>query len=156
MADRQKHRRRRKYNNLNHCTENHIFFLQTSWKDGLSKQIALEYGLSCIMGKDVISFSRKYDLICWTENEIWYFLQMFWKDGLFKKDRTGIWFFLYYLERWYFLPKTWCFFLGREVRDNLFQEIHENIIFSVCTYGCYKRGATTLCQKKSKILQKYT
>ena len=45
-----------------HCTENHIFFCQTSWKDGLSKNIALEYDLSCIIRKDDISFSRKYDL----------------------------------------------------------------------------------------------
>ena len=45
-----------------HYTENHIFFFQTSWKDGLSEKIALEYDLSCIIGKDDISFSRKYDL----------------------------------------------------------------------------------------------
>ena len=38
------------------------FFLQTSWKHGLSKKIALEYDLSCIIGKDDISFNRKYDL----------------------------------------------------------------------------------------------
>ena len=33
-----------------------------SWKDGLFKQIVLEYDLSCIIGKDDISFSRKHDL----------------------------------------------------------------------------------------------
>ena len=44
------------------CTENHIFFFQTSWKDGLSKKIVLEYDLSCIIGKDYFCFSRKYDL----------------------------------------------------------------------------------------------
>ena len=32
-------------------------------QDGLSKKIALEYDLSCIISKDDISFSRKYDLI---------------------------------------------------------------------------------------------
>ena len=42
--------------------ENHIFFFQTPWKDGLSKKIALEYNLSCVIGKDDIFFSRKYDL----------------------------------------------------------------------------------------------
>ena len=50
-------------------TGNNIFFFQTSWKDGFSKKIALEYDLSCIIGKDNISFSRKYDLTRWTENE---------------------------------------------------------------------------------------
>ena len=48
--------------NFLHCTENHIFFFQTFWKDGLSKKIALENDLSCIIGKDDISFFRKYDL----------------------------------------------------------------------------------------------
>ena len=47
-----------------HYTKNQIFFFQASWKDGLSKKIALEYDLSCIIGKDDISFSRKYDLTC--------------------------------------------------------------------------------------------
>ena len=42
--------------------ENHIFFFQTSWKDGLSKKIVLEYDLSCIIEKNDISFSQKYDL----------------------------------------------------------------------------------------------
>ena len=47
-----------------------------------------------------------------------------WKDGIF-------------------FPKTY-FFLGQKVRGDLSQEIHENMIFSVYTYGCYKRGATPL------------
>ena len=42
----------------NHCTENQIFFFQTSWKDGLSKKIALEYDLSRIIGKDHVFLSR--------------------------------------------------------------------------------------------------
>ena len=45
-----------------HCTENNIFLFQTSWKDGICKKSELEYDLSCIIGKDDISFSRKYDL----------------------------------------------------------------------------------------------
>ena len=44
-------------------TKNHIFFLQMFLKDGLSKKIALEYDLSCIIIKDDIAFSQKYDLI---------------------------------------------------------------------------------------------
>ena len=42
--------------------DNHIFSFQTSWKDGLYKRIALKYHLSCIIRKDDISFSWKYDL----------------------------------------------------------------------------------------------
>ena len=56
---------------FNHCTENHILFFQTSWKDGLSKKFPLEYDLSWIIGKDNISFSWRYDLATWTENERW-------------------------------------------------------------------------------------
>ena len=46
-----------------HCTRNHTFFFQMFWKDDLSKKIALEYDLSCIIRKDDISFFRKYHLI---------------------------------------------------------------------------------------------
>ena len=149
--------------NFKHCTENQILFFQTSWKDGLSKKIVMKYDLSCIIGKNDISFFRKYDLtlrrkmkddLCQKKyTEIWYFLQMFWKDGLFKRDYyAGLWSLLYYLERWYFFPKTWYFFLGRKVRGKLFQEIHGNMKFYVYTYRCYKRGAMPLCQKKSSMI----
>ena len=79
------------------------------------------------------SFSKKY-------TEIWYFLQMFREDGPFKRNLTGTWPFLYYLERCFFFPKTY-FFLGRKARGDLFQEIHRNMKFSVHRYGCYKRCA---------------
>ena len=42
--------------------------------------------------------------------KIWFFLQTCWKDGLFKKDRSVTWFFLYYLERWYFFPENMIIF----------------------------------------------
>ena len=139
-----------------------IFFCQTSWKDGLSKKIGMEYDLSCIIGKDDISFSRKYDLTPWTENERWsfskkyvemwwYFLQMFWKDGLFK-NCAGIWSFLYYLERWYFFPKIWYFFLGKKMKEDLSQGIHGNMIFSVYTHRRHKHSTMPLLQKKSKMI----
>ena len=55
-----------------HYTENHIFLFQTSWKDGLSKTVALEYDLSCIIGKDqdqksfslILYLKRKMKMIC--------------------------------------------------------------------------------------------
>ena len=92
-------------------------------------------------GKWKISFSKKYTEIC-------FFLQMFWKDGLFKKDCAATWYFLHYQERWFFSPKTSYFLLGTKVRDDLFQEIDGNMVIFVYTCGCYKRGATLLCQKK--------
>ena len=49
-------------------------------------------------------------------------------------------------------PKTWYSFLGQEVRDDLSQEIHGNMIFSVYTYGYCRRGVTHLCQEKSKMV----
>ena len=66
-----------------HCTENHIFFFRTPWKDGLTKKIALEDDLSLIIGKDDNSFFRKYDLTPWTENERWSFLKNIWKYDIF-------------------------------------------------------------------------
>ena len=74
------------------------------------------------------------------------------KNGLFKKDHAGLWSLLYYLKRWYFFQKTWYFFLGQGAGGDLSQEIHGDMIFSVYTYMCYKRGATALCQKTSKMV----
>ena len=63
----------------------------------------------------------------------YYLPRIIWKDGIF-------------------FPKTWYFFFGQEVRGDLSQEIHGNMIFSVYMYECYKRGVTPLCQKKSKMV----
>ena len=153
-----------------HCTENHIFLFQTSWKDGLSKTVALEYDLSCIIEKDqdqksfslILYLNRKMKMIVIKKihrNMIfsWNFL----KRWSFQKDRAGMGMIFFVLsgKMVFFLAKAWYFFLGQEVRDDLSQEIHGNMIFSVYTYGCYKRGVTPLCQKKIKdglIPQKYT
>ena len=53
-----------------------------------------------------------------------------WKDGIF-------------------FPKRY-FFLGRKVRDDLSQETHGNMIFSVYKYGCYNCGVMPLCQKNQR------
>ena len=128
----------------NHCTENQIFFFQTSWKDGLSKKIALEYDLSRIIGKDHVSLSRKYGLN----------LRRKMKDDLFQKNtrRCDIFFRLskkkVFSKRagpghdlscviWkdgIFSRKTRYFFVGQEASDDPSQEIHGNMIFSV--YKC--------------------
>ena len=114
-----------------HCTENHIFFFQTSWKDGLSRKIVLEYNLSYrniifiigkmiflfleniilhLRGKRKMTFPKKY-------TKIWHFLQTFWKDGLSRKGCIGTWSFSYYLEKRYFFPENMIFF-----------QIHGNMI----------------------------
>ena len=104
-------------------------FFQTSWKDGLYKKIALEFDLSCFIGKDYIYyFSRKWKMIFLKKKKkkiifqkkkkkkkkekntgIWYLIQMFWKDDLFKKDWSSKLSFLYYQERWYFFPENMVF-----------------------------------------------
>ena len=85
------------------------------------KKIAPKYDLSCIIGKDDISFfpklgsytlHGKWKMIFLRKyTEIWYFLQTFWKDGLSKRNRAGTSSFLYYLEKWYFIPENMIFFL---------------------------------------------
>ena len=60
--------------------------------------------------------------------------------------------FLVLSEKMAFFSRKHIFFLEQEVRDDLSQEIHGNMIFSVYTYGCYKRSVTPLWQKISKIV----
>ena len=48
---------------VQYCAKNHIFFFQMFLKDDLSKKLALEYDLSCIIRKDDISFPQKYNFI---------------------------------------------------------------------------------------------
>ena len=127
--------------NKQHCPKNHIFFFQMFWKDGLSKKIALEFDLSCIIGKDDISFSRKYDL---TPRK--------WMMIFLKKDTQKYDIFFKCSEKmvfskritpghdlsctiWkgsLFFPKTWYFFPGWKMREgDVSQEIQENMIFSI-------------------------
>ena len=121
-----------------------------SWKDGLFKKIALEYDLSCIIGKGDISFSRKYDLnprrkmkddlsqkkkkkkihrhMMISSNVL--------KKCLLKNVSAGTWSFLDYLQRWHLPPprppKKWYFFPGgKREREDLPQEIHWNMVFSI-------------------------
>ena len=69
----------------------------------------------------------------------------------FQKNRTGIWSFVDYLERWYFFyPKIWYLFFERKTKDDLSQEIHGNI-FSVYMYECYKYDIILL-PKNSKTI----
>ena len=46
-----------------------------------------------------------------------------------------------------FSPKTWYFFFGLKIKDDLSQEIHGNIILSVYMYKSYEND---ILPKKSK------
>ena len=144
-----------------HRTENHIFFFQTSWKDGISKKKKCAGIWSFLYyrerwyfffpkiwsytldGKWKMIFLKKY-------TEIWYFLQTFWKYGLSKGCRAGTWSFLYYLERWYFFPKNMIFFPWAESERWPFSGNTWKYDISVYTHGRYKRGTTPLCQKNQR------
>ena len=134
-----------------HCTRNHISFFRTSWKDGLSKKIALEYDLPCIIGKDIFLFPEsmilylrrkmKDDLSQKKYTKVWCFLQTFWKDCLSKKGCTGRWSFLYHPERSYFFPKNMIYFSWAESGGGLSQEIHGNL--------CIRTGVRNVAPHRS-------
>ena len=102
-----------------------ILHLGRKMKDDLSQKNTRKYDIFFKLSEKMV-FSKRatlgHDLSC-----------IIWKDGIF-------------------FPKTWYFFLRQKVRDDLSQKIHGNMIFSVYTYGCYKRGATPLFQEKSKMV----
>ena len=105
--------------------ENMILHLRRKMKDDIFQKNSRKYDILFKLSQKMV-FSKRaapgHDLSC-----------IIWKDGIL-------------------FPKTWYFFLGQKIREDLSQEIHGNMIFSVYTYGCYKRGPTPLCQKKSKMV----
>ena len=132
------------------------------------RNIVLEY-ISCIIRKDDISYSRKYDLTPWTENErwffskkhleIWYFLQVFWKDSLFKKTALErdlsciIW-----KDGIYFLRNTIFFLWTEKGRWSFSRNTRRHDIFCV-----YVQALWTWCLapppkkiKEDPLQQKYT
>ena len=113
------------------------------------KKIALEYGLSCIIGKDffflkiwsypldgkwkMISLKKICTNMIFSSNVL--------KRWSFKKNCAGIWscMFLYYLERWYFFPKNLIFFLwAKNERWSFTRNTWKNDFLYICT------GATNL------------
>ena len=145
-----------------HCTENHIFFFQTSWKDGVSKKPCWNKIFLALSGK--IMFLLPENMILHLRRKM---KMIFLKKILGNKTLSTN-----YLKRWsfqkgprrdiiflllsgkmeFFFPKTWYFLFGQEVRVDLSQEMHGNMIFSVYKYGCYKRDVTTFYQKNSKMV----
>ena len=104
--------------------ENIILSLRRKMKDDLSQKNTRKYD---------IFFKCFEKMVLSKETTLGHDLScIIWKDGIFSL-------------------KTY-FFLGREARGDLFQEIYGNIKFSVHTYGCYKRGALPPCQNISRII----
>ena len=67
-----------------------------------------------------------------------------------KKSRLNMIFLVLSGKMVFFFRKIY-FFFGRKMEDDLSQEIHGNMIFSVYMYKCYKYDITSL-QKKSKMI----
>ena len=141
------------------------YFLQMFWKDELLKKIALEYDLSCIIWKDGISFSNACFLI---EQEMkddfsqeiqgnMIFSSNVLKRWSFEKSRTGIWSFLYYLERWYFFPESMLFNWTRNKRWFFSRNTRKYDIFCMYVEALQTRYFAPLTKKikYDLILQKY-
>ena len=62
-----------------------IFFFPNIFKRCSFQKIALDYDLACIIKKDDISFSRKYNLIFYAQKERWSFSKSNWKYHVFFK-----------------------------------------------------------------------
>ena len=86
------------------------------------QKIALEYDLSCIIRKDGICFSRKYDIFSMAENERWSISKNTWKYDVFCiLDKDGI----------AFSYKLWNYASAKKAQMIFSQKIHLNDISSV-------------------------
>ena len=93
-----------------------------------------------LLGKMIFLFPENMILFFWQKMkddlsrkkymEILYFLQIFWKDSLFKTIAQEYDISCIIWKDGILSPKTWYFFFGRKMKDDLSQEIHD--IF--CTY----------------------
>ena len=97
-----------------------LYFLQMFWNDALSKKIAVEYDLSCIIREDGFFFSRKYDFFSMDEK---------WKM-IFLKKYMEIWCFLYIRWRWYFFfPQPWNYLSVKKAKMIFSWKIHLRMTF---------------------------
>ena len=76
------------------------FFFQIFWKDGLPKIIALEYDLSCIIGKDKIFFEK-------------------WKIPFLKKIHGNMIFTVYFVKIVYLFPANMIWPFYQKSKDDL-------------------------------------
>ena len=106
-------------------TENMILYLRRKMTGDLSEKIARKYDIFYKLSENMVfpkGATPAHDFSC-----------IIWKDGIF-------------------FPENMIFFPWVESDTGHSQEIHGNMTLSVYTYGCYKRCATPLLQKKSKMV----
>ena len=143
-----------------HCTENHIFFFQTFWKDGLSKISHWNMIFFVLSGRMIFVFPENMILFIRRKIKDDLFQIYTWKYYIFFKCSEKMVFpkkmhwnmiFLVLSGKIVFFPLKTYFFFGRKIKDDLSQEIHKNMIFSVymciCQKGCYPSA-----KKKSKMI----
>ena len=104
--------------------ENIILFFRRKMKSDLSQKNTWKYDIFFKCPEKMV-FPKKIAV----EYNLSYII---WKDG-------------------FFLQKIWYFFVERKMKDDLSQEVHGNMILSVCMYKCQKYDCTFL-QKKSKMI----
>ena len=131
--------------NTYHRTANHIFFPDLLKRQSFQKKLRLNMIFLVLLEKMIFLFPENMTLP----------LRWKMKDDLSQKKIHGnVIFSANVLKRlsfqkapreitfpvlsgkMVFFPNTLYFFLGRKVRDDLSQEKHGNMMFSVDTYGC--------------------
>ena len=151
-----------------HCTENHIFFFQTSWKDRLLKKYLWNIIFLVLSGKLIFIFP-----------ELWsYTLGGKWKMIFLKKIHGNMTFSSSFLKRWYFEkePREDMIFLVLSGKIIFFPQKHDifflgwnwEITFlrkymEIKYFLCTRTGVTNVVPRPSVkeikdglILQKYT
>ena len=149
-----------------HCTENDIFFFQTSWKDGffqkklrwnmiflvLSGNIMFLFMEKMILRprrkmKDDLSQknTRKYDIFVKFPEEM-----VFSKRAIAGHDLS------YYLKRWYFFPqKPDIFSVGTKWEMTLLKKYMEILYFLCIRTGVRNVVSHPPAKKKSKMVWSY-
>ena len=105
--------------------ENMILFFRRKRKDDLSQKNTWKHDVFCKCSEKMVfpkKVAQEYDLFC---NN--------WKGGIS------------------FFPKIGYLFFRQKMKNDLFQKIHGNMIFSVYLYKCYKYDVILL-SKKAKII----
>ena len=131
----------------NYCTKNQIFFFQMFWKDRLSKKIALEYHLSCIMYYGI--FSRKHDLV----------LRWKMKDDLSQKVHGDMVFSAYSMNMVFLFSRNMILpFCQKKQRWSSPERIHCKMTSSVSLKKMIfiLENMTCLLIGKLKMLKKFT
>ena len=147
-----------------HWTENHTFFSRRPEKMVFPKKSCWSMIFLILSGKMIFLFpenmilpprrkmkddiSQKKKKNNNNNMETWYFLLMFWKDGLFKKTAMEFDLSCFIWKGCIFSPRTWIFSSGQKRKDDLSQEVHGNMKFSLHTHRRYKHETVCLRQKK--------